>query len=224
MTCILPFILKKIVFIISIHIIVNTLKNKKYMKKTLLKLFCISSIIIGNTFSSNAQVVTEGSKHVYLGLGFPNFPGVIYSLFGAGGGSSVGPFVATFKYAVKDKLAIGGTVNYSSASTGNFTNLNGGNYSYKFTLITAMANGSYHYSNSDKADFYSGFSLGYGFASFTTEGTPDLGESGPASVGGVAWQITPIGFRYLFTENIGAYTELGYGLNGLAQIGLSAKF
>jgi len=194
------------------------------MKKTLLKLFCISSIIIGNTFSSNAQVVTQGSKHVHLGLGFPNFPGLIYSLYGPGGGSSVGPFVATFKYGVMDKLAIGGTVNYSSASTGNFTNFNGGNYSYKFTLITAMANGSYHYSNSDKVDFYSGLSLGWAIASLTTEGTPDLGESGPASVGGFTYHVTPIGFRYLFTENIGAYTELGWGLNGLAQIGLSAKF
>ena len=194
------------------------------MKIVLLKLLCVSTIIAGTTFSSNAQVVTEGSKHVYLGLGFPNFPGLIYSTYGNGGGSSVGPFCATFKYGIQDKIAVGGTLNYSSASTADLSNGNGGTYAYKFSLITVMGSGSYHFLSSDKADLYSGLSMGWAIASLTTEGTTGAFSSAPEAVGGFTYHLTPIGFRYMFTDNIGAYTELGWGLNGLAQIGLSAKF
>ncbi len=194
------------------------------MKKFLLKLLCFSTIIAGTTLSSNAQVVTEGSKHVYLGLGFPNFPGLIYSTYGPGGGSSVGPFCATFKYGIQDKLAVGATINYSSASTANVLNGSGSTYAYKFTLITLMGSASYHYLSSDNADLYSGLSFGWAVATLTTEGNPDLNAIPPETVGGITYHLTPIGFRYMFTDNIGAYTELGLGLNGLAQIGLSAKF
>ncbi|MEI7978270.1 MAG: hypothetical protein WCI53_05455 [Bacteroidota bacterium] len=199
------------------------------MKKTNLKLAFIISIIIGSTFSSNAQVVTEGSKQIYLGLGWPNIPGLVYTTLGSGGGSSFGPICASFQYGIKDKITVGGTLNYSSANSPSFSgeDINGNttSYSLKLSLITIMATGTYHYSNSDKADFYSGISLGYGIASAGIDGNKGVGTTiTVAEVGGAAYHITPIGFRYMFSDNIGAYTELGYGWNGLAQIGLSAKF
>ncbi len=225
-TCIFTFLLQKICILSSKTYFAWTFKQN--MKKNLLKLICISTIVFGNIFSSNAQVVTQGSKHVHLGLGFPNFPGLIFTALGGGGGSSFGPLLTTFEYGVADKIAIGGTFGYSTASSPSLDGFdaNGNNKSYtlNLNLLTIMARATYHYSNSDKADFYSGISLGYANASVGISEGSIINTVSYASVGGFAYQFTPIGFRYMFTDNIGAHTELGYGLNGLAQIGLSAKF
>lgn len=43
-----------------------------------------------------------------------------------------------------------------------------------------------------------------------------------AEVGGVAYGLH-VGGRYYFTDQIGAYAELGYGI-ALLNIGLTAKF
>jgi hypothetical protein len=94
----------------------------------------------------------------------------------------------------------------------------------KLSLITVMGTGTYHYlANSDNADLYSGLSLGWGIATASIDGDVATPLT-VATAGGFSYHLSAIGFRYMFTDNIGAYTELGYGLNGLAQIGLSAKF
>jgi hypothetical protein len=83
---------------------------------------------------------------------------------------------------------------------------------------------SYHFSTSDKLDPYVGAIIGYNIASVTAEKPagyvgPDLPEAsaGGFIIGG------HLGARYMFTDKLGAFGELGYGIAYL-QLGVTAKF
>jgi hypothetical protein len=199
------------------------------MKFKLTKFLAIAALSLITSFSSSAQVVDQGTSHIFLGIGYPNIPGLVYTTFGAGGGTSLGPICFSYQYGLSSKFTLGGTFNYSSATTTSLEgyDINNNPTSYKLTLslMTIMATGNYHYLSSDKFDLYSGISFGYGIASAGISGNAGVGGAETiVSVGGVAWHANAIGVRLMFTEHIGAYAEFGYGWNGLAQFGLSSKF
>ncbi len=199
------------------------------MKNKLTKLFAIAALALATSFSSSAQVVEEGTSHVFLGYGAPNFPGLLFTALGSGsGGSSIGPLVLSYQYGIKDKISIGGQIGYCSATSPSLTgvdaNFKATSYTYSMSLINIMAVGNYHYLESDRADLYSGLGVGYGIITTSTDGNPGVGPTAIPTIAGTTYQLNLLGFRYMFSDNIGAYTELGFGLNGLAQVGLSAKF
>ncbi len=176
---------------------------------------------------ANSQVVSKGSSHVFLGYGMPNIPALAVTSYGTGGGSSFGPFVASYQYGVADKILIGGQLGYASGTSAeqSWYDNNSTKQTYSFTLsvITVMAKADYHYLRSDKADLYSGLMVGYGIASLSTTGTKNP-LSTDISAGGSIYAITALGFRYMFTDMIGAYADLGLGINGFLTVGASAKF
>ena len=198
------------------------------MKKITLSIASIIILTLGVSLDANSQVVSKGSSHIFVGYGAPNIPALVVTILGAGGGSSFGPFVASYQYGVIDKLAIGGQIGYASGSSSDLTWTDNTtstiqHFSYTLSLITVMAKADYHYLSSDKADLYSGLMVGFGIANLSTSGTKDpLGAN--ISAGGPTYAVTAIGFRYLFTDNLGAYADLGYGMNGIITLGLSAKF
>jgi hypothetical protein len=88
------------------------------------------------------------------------------------------------------------------------------------------ARGAYHFNFIEKLDVYAGLTLGYVIQSAVV-------------TYGSAWDNIPktdypatsfflfgvnIGARYFFTNNIGAYLELGYSGLQVASVGLSVKF
>ena len=94
------------------------------------------------------------------------------------------------------------------------------NYSY----IIVGTRGSYHFTLSDKFDTYAGAMLGYNQASVSV--TKPEGYKGPdlatAEAGGMIWG-GHVGARYMVTEKLGTFGELGYGIAWL-NLGLTAKF
>ena len=88
--------------------------------------------------------------------------------------------------------------------------------------------GAYHFNEFvkiDKLDLYAGLMLGYNIASETFSST-DPSRTNIAyygsSYGGFAYSFFG-GARYRFTDNIGVFGELGYGIS-ILNIGLNIKF
>lgn len=123
---------------------------------------------------------------------------------GVGLGGSVGtPFGASFEHGFTDKISGGGMISYSSVD------LIGTKISY--TIFGARA--SYHFDFGVKGlDPYAGAMLGYNVAGATA-----IGAAGGFTWGGHA------GARYYFTDKIGAFAEVGYGIANL-NIGAAFKF
>ncbi|MFT7234008.1 MAG: hypothetical protein ACI8TA_003237, partial [Cyclobacteriaceae bacterium] len=116
-------------------------------------------------------------------------------------------------YGIKDNISVGGFLGYTASDIAIV------DWKYSYTIIGLR--GSYHLDllNNEKIDTYGGAMLGYyllnvdyGNTGFTTGG----------AAGAVAYTIY-VGGRYAFTDNVGAFAELGYGIAFL-QLGANLKF
>ncbi|MDR2928799.1 MAG: hypothetical protein LBV41_11475 [Cytophagaceae bacterium] len=97
----------------------------------------------------------------------------------------------------------------------------GGTYEWKHTTMIIGVRGALHYQFINKLDTYGGLMLGYNIHSSSAIG--DASKYGtPSSFGGFDWELF-IGGRYYFTDNIGAFLELGYGV-AVANVGVTFKF
>lgn len=196
------------------------------MKKIM---FLVASIMTSVTF--NAQVFEEGSNHVNVGYGFGLGYGRLLNAYSTYEGykfSGFGPVFLSYERGVTDNIGIGASVSYSSygASWTQKSYLVAAyDYSYRWTTLAIMARGAYHFSvRNDKFDPYAGVGLGFmkfGYKWDTED--PLFNETNSnVSLG------TPFGYqifagaRYMFTDNIGAYAEVGYGLS-VANFGLTIK-
>jgi hypothetical protein len=172
------------------------------MKKVLLlSLFTIVTIAF-SAQKSKAQEYEQGSLVANLGVGL-------------GGGLGL-PISASVDFGWKEKISLGGFAGFST------TNEDLGFFKVNYTYILIGARAAYHFDlGVDNLDPYAGAMLGYNAASVGFD--PDPGPpfnnitAGGVILGGFA------GARYGFTDKIGAFAELGYGL-GTATIGLTYKF
>ncbi len=82
--------------------------------------------------------------------------------------------------------------------------------------------GAVHYNFVDKLDTYGGLMLGYNKDSYSVSGAgPNYTIDSNNSNGGFIFSLF-VGARYFFTESIGAYAELGYGISAL-ELGVTFK-
>jgi hypothetical protein len=182
------------------------------MKKILLScLFLFSFSVL-----LHAQQVTKGTKLLNLGIGL----GSAYAY--SGSTLTLPPVHASLEVGVADKISVGGLLGYT-ASKWNQTYLDGSKYSWNFSYLVFGARGSYHFlNNNDKADIYAGLMLGYNVASskFSTN-DPDIkdlynrGLISNVSAGGFALGAH-VGGRYMFSEKVGGFAELGYNISWLS--------
>lgn len=148
----------------------------------------------------------QGQSDINLGVGF-------VSSFGL-------PISVSYDYAYSDKISIGGIFSYASSSED--FGFGGFAYSWNYTYMIVGARGMYHFDFVDNMDTYAGVLLGYNIASAKFDGDPALEALvTEPSVGGLAWGITA-GARYHFTDNLGAFAELGYGVS-VINVGLTYK-
>lgn len=148
--------------------------------------------------------------------------------FGIGGGFYVGditmpPLQLRFEYGLKEKISIGAVVGYASSSFyyDNYHPYGGtsrASIDYSYLLIAGR--GNYHFATSEKFDPYGGISLGYNNISIQDTGG-NLGYMEPVTSG--LFFGAQLGANYYFTERLGAWAELGYGL-GLLNLGGTMKF
>ncbi len=178
-------------------------------------------VVLFSALAVNAQTVKEGDILLNAGLGLGTYDTDNLSF----------PALAvSADYMLKDNLFD----NKSSLSVGAYTGFYRQSWDYTSTIsvgtppvpqvVTSSysansfiigARSSVHYRFVDKLDTYAGLMLAYRNTSVSANGSS-------ASTGKMRLGIH-IGARYFFTDKIGAFAELGYGISPL-ELGVSFKF
>ena len=192
------------------------------VKKILFSLFLFLS-----TQQLNAQAFEQENNFIQAGYGLGLGYGRLLNAYNAYEGykfSGFGPVFASYERGITDRFGVGVALSYSSYG-GKWVDGSNYNYSYRWTTLSIMARGAYHFEmRNDKFDPYLGAGIGflkYGYK--WTSNAPSFNEANyNVSLG------TPLGYqifagaRYMFSDNVGGYVEVGYGLS-VANFGLTFK-
>jgi hypothetical protein len=147
----------------------------------------------------------------------------------------VGHFGVGLRFTYQEVSASSaGSYIYDGSQGPNGTNGETVNYTDKATItgIAFMATGAYHFGDNPKVDPYLGLAFGYTSLSlgYSTSGDPNASTDGNSTapvfgIGGVSFG-GDVGVRLFFTDNIGAWIDLGYwGYGGaIFNLGLAFKF
>jgi hypothetical protein len=152
---------------------------------------------------------TPANNYLNAGIGLGTF-----GLSGTGGL----PITASFEHRFTDKITAGGYVGLISTTFSS---------TFKYMYYIVGARGSYHFNevlnvSNPKVDLYGGASVFYRGYSFKYKDHSDLPSSYKSSGGALDFALHA-GGRYMFTDNIGGYAELGYGISPL-QLGVTLQF
>ena len=170
------------------------------MKKIHFSILLVLGLLAG-TQSFAQMAIDKGTKFINLGIGVGG-----YGYYTAGSGIGLN---AAADFGVTKNITAGAAVGYRSY---------GSVASYSYHSFDIGARGSYHFNEllnlaNDKVDLYAG--LGISYFSFSYGGAFD-------SYGTVYVPIH-LGGRYFFSDNIGAFAELGSSLATL-KLGVTFKF
>lgn len=176
--------------------------------------------------ASHAQSFQEGDNVLGVGVGLLGG----YSVGWSGNGVSQSPAINLhFDHGMGDLgpgvWGLGGYVGYKTIGYKS-KYFNYYDYDYRYTYLVIGARGTWHYNewHGDKWDTYGGIMLAY--RSITFKDNTDYGPYGYLNT--YTYSGSGMGFsgflgaRYYFSDKVGAYGELGYGLTTL-QVGLSVK-
>jgi hypothetical protein len=127
------------------------------------------------------------------------------------------PIGASFEHGFTKDISAGGFFDYLSYSNTFST------YTYSWRIMYFGARGSYHFNellklDNDKIDVYGGAGIGY--QTFSTSDNLGIGYAGYANR---VFLNVHAGGRYYFSNSLGGYAELGYGVSAL-KLGLTLKF
>jgi outer membrane protein W len=212
------------------------------------KLIFATAILLAATTTTFAQdgddvAFTKGSSSVSLGYGFLSPYKKLFklsNLFGATDPdvsskySSLGPIAVTYEYGATEKIGVGLQVGYATNKnvTTDVNGLGAGKpyiSTETLTQLSVIARVNYHFGSSPKFDPYAGLGLGYG--NFTYKTTTNDPTDTPAdlalfkiSVPGAFGITGQLGAKYYFSDNFGAYAEVGYLAGSFAQLGVTVKF
>jgi outer membrane protein W len=204
------------------------------------KLFFSAMLLVAASASVKAQddmAFNEGQSSLSLGYGFLSPYKSLFKLssfFPTTGVtekfSALGPIGVTYEYGVSSKFSVGAQVAYSTMKnvvTEKDGISAGKDYieTQKLNQLSVIFRGNYHFGKGPKFDPYAGLGLGYGNFKYTVSdndpsNTFNLGLSVPGAFG-ITGQL---GAKYYFSDNIGAYAEVGYLAGSFAQVGVSFKF
>ncbi len=176
-------------------------------------LFAVAVLFSANTFAQDGGF-SKGQMDLNIGAG------LLPTFYSSSLKQVVPPVSISFEYGVTDNISAGLYLGYTSAKEE--ISLYTSSYQWNYTYMIFGARGAYHFKvNNGKLDPYLGVMLGYNKATVTLEGDDDFGTVAP-SAGGVAWSLYG-GARYRFTDKLGVYGELGYGIS-IISLGLNVKF
>ncbi|MBL7698900.1 MAG: hypothetical protein JNK79_12105 [Chitinophagaceae bacterium] len=188
------------------------------MKKALLLAVVLSVGIL----SVKAQTFFKGTNIVGLGVGIGG------SLGSFSYGSQTPGISALYEKGVWE---IGGP---GVISLGGYAGIKGFKYSggsgsyhysqkWNYTIIGVRS--AYHYNgiNNKKFDVFGGLMLSYNILNYKYEDNIGGGTAAGGSYGSAAGLTAFVGGRYFFSDNIGAFAEVGYGVAYLT-LGAAFKF
>ena len=189
---------------------------------------CILAAAICVPGTAHAQF-DEGDNVLGVGVGLGGNYGIGFS----GAGVSQTPAMALhfdhgMGYLGPGTWGLGGFLGYKSFKYVYDNRYTSNNYtsSYKWTYTVIGARGTWHYNEwhgTSQLDTYGGLMLAYRISSFKDETNYPTGavRFNAGSYSGV--NLTGLlGARYFFTDKIGAYMEVGFGVSVL-QLGLAAR-
>lgn len=176
-------------------------------------------ITCGAVMSIQAQNhFSKGDKVVNVGLGIGSYYG------GDGYTSSIPPISVSYEQGIMDGLldgkgsiGVGGYLGYTSNKWE--TTLGSSSYGWKYNYIIIGARGAFHYQFVNKLDTYAGLMLGYNAVSSSAFG--DGSNFGSPTASGIGYSAF-IGGRYLISDKLTAFAEIGYGISAL-QLGISFR-
>lgn len=200
------------------------------MKKRIL-----SILLCAGLFQSlSAQVYKKGNMTLYAGVGASNAVANSLNSIGEGAANSVGPYILGYQYHLTDKLMIGLGYSYQSASTGKQTIVTATDaVSFKTNLnvstFFSQVNYSWYNNENQAMVLYSGAALGTYTINADLElisGNKDLAVVYKGLADGMSYHVTLLGYKGGFTKSskLGAFAELGYGMNGIFNAGLQYTF
>ncbi len=177
------------------------------MKKTTLSVILLL-LALTTTFAQKTGGFAKGDKLLNIGVG-------VNSYYNSGF-----PLGASFEVGVTDDISVGANVDYLGSKYSGF------GYEYKFTTIYFGARGSYHFNeilniDNDKIDLYAGATVG--FRSFTFKDKYS-GETLTGTYGSGVYLGGYLGGKYYFTNNIGAFAEVGAIGSTNVRLGVGFKF
>jgi len=155
-----------------------------------------------------------------------------------------GPLFVKYEYALTKLIGLGASFGYWSTKfteTYNYQDgyydANSANYVYTeyqdvtehhFSSLSAGARLNFHFGTQEKLDPYAGVAAGYTSMNYTykfSSTNPNTTDPPSISYSGIpVYFAITAGIRYYFTENIGAYAELGLDKWSVIQGGLAIKF
>ncbi|MFN3952176.1 MAG: outer membrane beta-barrel protein [Thermaurantimonas sp.] len=165
-------------------------------------------ISIGLTVASSVESAAQyeaGDKLLNVGIGLG------FSL--GSGKSTLPPISLSYEHGFTDKISVGGFLGYAGSKVENSL------YKINYTYLMLGARGSYHFYVNNNIDAYGGVLLGYNILSSKIDPEPPIPISTASS--GLVYGFY-VGGRYYFTEKIGAFAELGYGIS-YVTVGLAVK-
>jgi len=181
--------------------------KRKNMKKIFGTLGVAAAMLVLFTGNANAQYGGSGQMDLNVGVG-------LGTTLGLGGGL---PIAASFDYGINDNISVGAYAGFLSQTE------DLGFFTTKQTNLIIGARGAYHLDLVDNFDTYGGLLLGYNIVSAEVTSNNPLFPAGIAvSTSGIVYSAF-VGGRYHFTDNIGAFAELGFGI-AILQFGLAVKF
>lgn len=174
------------------------------MKKIILSVLVLTAVV---TVSAQNGAYSKGDKLLNIGVGANSY----YS-----GGIPLG---ASLEFGVTDDISVGVNADYLSHKYNAVS-------SYKFTALYLGARGSYHFNNllninNDKVDLYGGLTLGYRVFSWKDNYSNNLLDN---SYGSGVYLGGFVGGKYYFSDNVGAFLELGAIGSTNARLGVAFKF
>ena len=171
--------------------------------------------------ASGSELFHKGTTMVNLGVGLGL--GYGYGYFGTV--HSTPALSLSFDHGFKEGLGpgtigLGGLVGYKGYNY----KYAGGTYKSTWNNFLVSVRGTYHYNVLEvpKLDTYAGLSIGVRVQTWK-DTFYDNNLTGYASNSTYVTSGIFVGARYFLTDNIGAFTELGYDMNFL-KLGLTAKF
>lgn len=181
---------------------------------------CFCFCLLLGTTSAFAQMTREayapGDKTFQLGVGLGNTSPRYYSYDYYGFGI---PLSAALEFGISDYFSVGPYAAYVSSGYRSLGDR------YRRSIFSVGAKGSFHYLrlineplelgiDETRLDLYLSVYLGAGIYSYSD----NISNSSILDFG------TVIGGRYMFNEQLGGYTELGYGALAVWTIGVSYRF
>ena len=187
--------------------------------KKIFALLCLIASFGCIAVQSQAQEFKSGDNVLSLGLGLGSSLGGGYAYSSQSPAISIQYEHGQWDVGGPGTISLGGYLGFKSFSHTN------SHFTEKWSYTVLGFRSAYHFNMLDVKNFdlYAGAMLSYNIVSYSFDSHEPFYDNFGGSYGSALGLSIYIGGRYYFSQNIGAFLELGYGIS-YATIGGSFKF